>query len=280
MQPKPKKPRRANLKGPGRCIFCGAFGLTHEHIWADWLKDYIPRDQPYHISRKADVSPYETESVSLERKTGDFHSRRVYCVCKACNSGWMSQLQERVRPYLVPMLKGQKITLYKNGQTALCAWVSMMIAVAEYVNRDKVAIPQSDRTFLRERRKPPSHWHIWIGAHRNQTYPIYSHRILEFAEKGEEVPRRARANGQNTHATTICVGEYLLIYAMSSIPARNLVRKWKPPTPVRPYLDQIWPINGRAVTWPPAFGCSDSGLKLLADDFLNRSMRFLRSLDT
>lgn len=280
MQPKLKKPRRANLKGPGRCIFCGAFGLTHEHIWADWLKNYIPRDQPYHTLRKADVDPYETHKISLDRQTGDLHSRRVYCVCKPCNSGWMSRLQMLVRPFLAPMLVGEQTVLHRRAQTTLSAWVAMMIMVAEYVNRDKVAIPQSDRTFLRECQKPPNHWRIWIGAHLNETFPIYTHNILEFAEEGEQVPRRARASGQNTHATTICVGEYLLIHAMSSIPARSIIRRWNLPEPISREMNQIWPVRQSMLTWSPNLRLRDRGIELLADDFLNRAMRFLRSLDT
>jgi hypothetical protein len=274
-----KKPRRANLRGPGHCIFCGAPGLTHEHIWADWLKNYIPRDQPYHTVRKADISPYETEQASVKRQTGDFHSRRIYCVCKPCNTGWMSHLQELVRPYLAPMLLGQTIALHRRAQTTLSAWSAMMIMVAEYVQRDKIAIPQSDRAFLREHKKPPNHWRIWIGAHSNQTFPILTHNMLEFAEKGVQIPARARASGQNTHSTTVCVGEHLLIHAMSSIPARSLVRRWEPPVAIRSGLKQIWAIRDRAVVWPPHLGLKDKGIELLADDFLNRAMRFLRSRD-
>jgi hypothetical protein len=267
--PMTKKPKRANPKEPGRCIFCGQGGLTHEHIYADWLKDYIPREQPYHVMRKADVGPYSNETVELRKQTGDFYGRRVYCVCAPCNNEWMSRLQERVRPIVVPMLTGQAITLHRRAQTTLASWTAMMIMVGEYVNRDKIAIPQSDRAFLMETQKPPSHWRIWIGAHLNETFPAWTHNIFEFANKGEVVSPRARSETQNTHASTICIGKHLLVHAMSSIPARSIIRKWRLPEPVRSGLNQIWPIRDSYVDWSPELRLNDRGMDLLANDFMN-----------
>ena len=40
-------------KPPGRCIFCGKVGLTKEHMWADWLRSYIPRE----LRARAALSP-------------------------------------------------------------------------------------------------------------------------------------------------------------------------------------------------------------------------------
>lgn len=243
------------------------------------MKEFLPRTQQYHIARKADVGAFTDERVELHRRTGDLYSRRVYCVCKPCNTGWMSQMQEKAKPYLVPMLRRQPIVHHRRAQTVLSAWVTMMTMVAEHVYRDKIAIPQCDRDFLRAHRKPPKHWRIWIGAHANQAFPLITHNVLEFAEEGVEVPNRARADGQNTHSTTICIGEHLLFHAMSSIPAYNLVRRWEPPAQFRAYLDQIWPVRDTVIGWPPQFALNDAGLELLADDFLNRANRFLRALD-
>lgn len=38
---KPKK--QPYSKGRAQCIYCGSFkNMTREHIWADWLREYIP----------------------------------------------------------------------------------------------------------------------------------------------------------------------------------------------------------------------------------------------
>jgi hypothetical protein len=153
----------------------------------------------------------------------------------------------------------------------------MMVMVAEHTNRDLVSIPQADRTFLMEHEKPPNHWRIWIGAHLNETFPIFTHHVLDFAEEGAEVPRGARSSGQNTHATTICLGQHLLIHAMSSINAKRIVRRWSLPTPVRRALHQIWPVDATSVRWSPDLRLNDAGIELLADDFFEKAKRLLRS---
>src|SRR5262249_31198261 len=93
------------LRPPGRCIFCNSLGLTREHMWADWLRNYIPRVvQEHHVAVNT-FFPKNPQNA-LRRRTGDPHSTRIKCVCRTCNNGWMSQLQKRAKPYLVPMLKG------------------------------------------------------------------------------------------------------------------------------------------------------------------------------
>lgn len=131
------RPRRANLKPPGKCIFCGGHGLTKEHMWADWLRAYIPRAATEHHTQSK-VVYLEKDETSLHRRTGDPHSRRIRCVCLSCNNGWMSELQEDAKPFLVPMLKGERITLHRRAQTILASWIGMTVIVAEHVDQENV----------------------------------------------------------------------------------------------------------------------------------------------
>jgi hypothetical protein len=135
------KPRRV-------CIFCGRPGLTKEHMWADWLRNYIPRERQEHRVGSTNISLAQHEdSVQdrIERRSGDPHSRRIRCVCRECNNGWMSQLQEAAKPFLVPMLTGQKVALYESGKTTLASWAAMFVMVAEQVDQTKVAISAVER---------------------------------------------------------------------------------------------------------------------------------------
>lgn len=84
-------------KPPGRCIYCGGLGLSKEHIFADWLRDYIPRDATEHSMAVTIQWPHMADT-RLESKTGDTHARRIRKVCVACNGGWMSELQQAAKP--------------------------------------------------------------------------------------------------------------------------------------------------------------------------------------
>jgi hypothetical protein len=155
---------------PGRCISCNSLGLTREHMWADWLRDYIPRERIEHYTAFKTFVPDKAEQT-LKRRTGDPHSTRIKCVCRKCNNEWMGKLQENAKPYLVPMLEGKNISLFRNGQNAIAAWATMMVMVSEYLEKDQgmVAIPSADRHWLYKQHRPPSsRWRIWIGQHRRQ----------------------------------------------------------------------------------------------------------------
>jgi hypothetical protein len=85
----------------------------------------------------------------------------------------MSQLQERAKPYLVPMLRGDSIELHRNGQTAIAAWVAMMVMVAEnmYPETSMVAVSAKDRRWLYSKYQPPSsRWRVWIGQHAREEH--------------------------------------------------------------------------------------------------------------
>jgi hypothetical protein len=195
-------------------------------MWADWLKNYIPRTASYHTTAKTLVHPELEDQTTISKRMGDFYARRIYCVCGRCNNDWMSRLQEETKPFLVPMLEGRATVLHKRAQRFLAAWTAMMVMAAEYAERELIAIPASDRTFLREENKPPEHWHIWIGAHRNQDFPPYSHFVSEFIENETQGSSDGLSEAPNTQTTTICVGDHLVIFAMSSIIGNDLFRRW------------------------------------------------------
>src|SRR5262244_643154 len=107
---------------PRKCIFCEGVPLTGEHMWADWLRAYIPRTMSEHLAGAKFDTPGKPPQIKIRRRTGDPHARKNKCVCGPCNSGWMNDLQKAARPFLVPLLMGQKVSLHRKAQTALATW--------------------------------------------------------------------------------------------------------------------------------------------------------------
>jgi hypothetical protein len=184
---------------PRRCIFCDATGITKEHMWADWLRDYIARPRSRHAIQLETIGLTGDAETIIKEQTGDPHSRRIKCVCGPCNSGWMSGLQGAAKPFLVPALSGQPVTLRRNGQTALAAWTAMFVMVAEHLDLHTVTIPTADRQWLRSNIRPPSHWRIWIGQHSATSHPLFSHNALSF---------RSQRGNRATWNRTSCSLEY------------------------------------------------------------------------
>jgi hypothetical protein len=93
------------------CIFCGATSdITREHIWADWLKEYIAKDIDGYQAATITINQPSVASTVREKKiSGDPRSRKAKCVCGSCNNGWMSQLQERAKPLVLSLIEGCQI---------------------------------------------------------------------------------------------------------------------------------------------------------------------------
>lgn len=230
------------------CIFCGKPGLTREHVWADWLKKYIPKDMTDHSSLFAVVHP--THSDAKRRKQpGDIRSRKLRVVCGACNNGWISRLQERAKPHLLPLIQGDVTAFDVSTQTCLSAWIAMFVMVAEHFNPYTVTTPQAQRTYLWQNGNAPfDNWKIWIGDYQRGdwvghlahfTVPVSSpHHIPEIIDNG--LPR------PNTQTMTFVVGR-LYVHVASS--TTDIFEDWR--LQRTNLLAQIWPIRRNVIGWPP-----------------------------
>ena len=269
-----REPRREE---PGKCVFCGTTGLTKEHMWPDWLRAYIPRTANEH-REGATIVHLDEEEETISRRTGDPHSRRIRCVCRTCNNGWMSRMQETTKQFLVPMLVGDSTSLDRRGQRAVSAWSAMLVMVAEHVQREMIAIPGADRARLRARQMAPPHWRIWIGRHSRREHPLFTHRVLSFVprEEFERLGGPAARVDSNTQTSTICLGKHLLIHVMSSDVAWSIVRRWRLRTEISAGLTQIWPTKTPTVSWPPSRALTDAGIDLVANVFFDKATALVR----
>ncbi len=90
---------------------------------------------------------------------------RINCVCQKCNSTWMSDIENRNKPHMLPMLRDRPITLEPRQQKSLARWAILKAMVLEAADRKHLQFYGQD-----ERRdlKPPSSFlpvgtSVWIG---------------------------------------------------------------------------------------------------------------------
>lgn len=235
------------------CIFYqpGCNRASKEDVWPTWLSQYIPRNLKKYTTMSALVHPTHSD---IERETidGDPRSRRVKFVCRSCNNGWMSVLQNTAKPVLLPLVRGGSATLTQRDKDVLAAWCTMSVMTSDFFYPEKQAIPQADRDYLRANMLPPENgWKIWIGyfsrtnwmAHWvKNSMPISSEEhIPEIAPNG--IPR------PNTQATTLIFGK-LYVHVFSSVHA-DLVAKATIGGRAIGRLVRIWPRLSNTVVWPP-----------------------------
>lgn len=256
----------------GRCIFCGEGKLSKEHIWANWLREYIPRPLEKHKVRSALIMPDDIKE-KVQVRSGDPHSRRIRCVCRGCNNGWMSQLQELAKPVLIPLIKGQATIINRKNARLLAGWASMFVMVAEFMNSEMVAVPAQDRAWLRLHKTPPSHWRIWVGSHECTQISKWNHNVVTLAHGEDEKGAQSYPPVPNTQTSTFLVGDQLLFHVMSSVVGRRLVSRWRHPKGIEAKLPLVWPFKGRAFHWPPAGTLSDTEAYEVAEAFFERVQR-------
>jgi hypothetical protein len=93
-----------------QCIFCLNQANTKEHVWPKWVLAVVDQDRPLR---------FELGSDPEFLFSGEF---KIGCVCGDCNNGWMSRLEDEVKPCLEPMLHGSITPLTRSVQEKLSLW--------------------------------------------------------------------------------------------------------------------------------------------------------------
>ncbi len=259
-------PKRANLKGPGKCIFCGGPGLTKEHIWPQWSYKYVPKSTNTNHLRGVTVSSPSTLQLNngskVKRHNGAVNTIQIRVVCKSrCNNGWMSTLEESVKPILVPLMLGQSNILDPKQQQILAAWYTLKVMVAEFSAPDDVASSQAERDLLMSMQQPPPGWQVWIARQQSPNwrtkYNRYSATLaLRYAD-GEPITTFGKLS-KNAKAVTMGIGE-LLLYAIATPSGLGVQMDENLARPLR----RVWPPSG-AVIWPPSMILTDQGCDAIA----------------
>ncbi len=234
--------------GRRACIFCGGNGMSKEHIWARWMKPYLPKNAPPFSHLKVQVHP--THETRTERKENrSTYSGTVKLVCEQCNNGWMSALQSATKPILIPLMDGVKTALTRKEQSILSSWVSMFVMVAEFQQPDGVAIPDETRRLFKKTQLAPDNWSIWVGIYERQKWngvTVHSTISVSSAKDGIYPSKPDGSPRPNTHATTVVIGK-LYVHVMGSV-FPEFARKQRLDRAGFP-MTRLWPRGVRPFSW-------------------------------
>lgn len=260
------------------CIYCGGSPLTKEHLYAAWLRPYVPvRTLHSHGIEAHNLWRHKPEKT-VSWRAGDSHSRTIRVVCKTCNEGWMSNIQQSAKPYLIPILTNSAARLTRVAQKTLAGWAAMMVMTGEFIDREMIAIPQSERDHLRTTKLPPKGWRIWLASHtEGEGLYLWTHHVMSLTDGPAISAEPDGSRPPNTQTTTICVGQNLFVYAMSGGVAEPIIRRWNFPKTIKPLMLQIWPAAAVSLSWPPARRLATREATFVCNDFLGRVMRSLRT---
>lgn len=231
-----------------QCVFCTNPANSREHIWANWLRNYVPHTQINHVETRIDLDARGGETIAETRVSGDPRSRKLKVVCSACNNGWMSQVQDRAKPHLVRLISGEKFDLPRQARAALSRWAALFTTVQEYIHVDLVSVSQKERECLRTRSTAPANWVVWLGRFVDPDgHSRSSRNAIPVVTREEFVARRGhfehfKYNGQSS---TFLVGP--ILFHTISTPRRL---RFTFPSEVERKLLRIWPTNDQKMPWP------------------------------
>jgi len=155
----PKGPRERRV-----CIFCDQTARSKEHFWPVWMHKELPPSEPDakhdrpHYSYHPSTGPITKGVVG---RPGGVEKLSIRAVCNECNNGWMNQVEERARPHLTKMLKGEAVELSMEDQKNVAQWIALKSIVSEHSNPETAVTPKNDRVAFRETGTIPDYFNIY-----------------------------------------------------------------------------------------------------------------------
>jgi hypothetical protein len=84
-------------------------------VWPAWLLAALSGDERSHVLHASTVNPFR----QWEGAPAALTVRRV---CRACNNGWMSELETLAQPIVTPLVFGESMTLDIEQQISVATW--------------------------------------------------------------------------------------------------------------------------------------------------------------
>jgi hypothetical protein len=234
------------------CIFCGASGVTREHVLGDWAR------------RLAGIVSSASARHTFHRESGDrdvdFSAPPLTwvarVVCADCNNGWMSQVEAAAARVLTPLLRGEAATLGLRDQEAVATWAFKTAHVidAASIGGSGPRFPQSHREWLRERRSPPPLSAAWLTSWPGTTTAWTNHWGFEAVREGETA-----SGNVNAYGATVALGPIVVrVYGATEEPlGPQYIQE------PRDGVFQVWPADA-GLQWLPRFWLSAEELEAFA----------------
>lgn len=267
---KQSKTKRAN-----ECAFCGPTPepLSVEDIWPRWLST--------HLRRSRNVKHFYQQLIrnrgSAEKGRGQRVKLEAPIVCRDCNNTWMSEMENLVKPLLVPLIANpsKRQTLSDVDCLTIASWATLKAILMDHLS---VHTFGTEPFFSTEQRKnfkatcePPFGVGIFVGRleTKRPQRPTGDVQTLYYSEFKSESQKHLRAYvftfSVNEVAVQVCAVKSIV--ARGRLPRRMRFVQQPMPGTWPDYVPPIWPEVPRTLQWPPARQLGSLGFDFLAHRF-------------
>jgi hypothetical protein len=173
-------------------------------------------------------------------------------VCKNCNTGWMSDLENRVKPIIERFFFDDEVSLERCSQTTLAIWICKNAMVYETLrHKTPWFYTSQERKSIRELYLLPPLTSIWIAKCVGYTGLYCSASDMS----GNVVETLNTAKGFVTTMGFGPIAIQILNTKLSKSISQNItITPNLQPGPWDQITIQIWPIGADIVTWPNEIG--------------------------
>ena len=242
-------------RAPGKCIFCGGGRLCREHVWPQWADDLLPKSTEHGQSSMTFHLDSAPEVGRQYSRQGSVTGVKLRVVCRTCNSGWMSQLEEGARQEVTALITGARLQMTTDRLDRLTAWVVLKLMVSDASPFGTPIFEQAEREAFYQNRTIPENLTVQVYRCGHFTWQNGYFATDSVATNPPAIPPVGMKN--NLKNFVLCLGEAMVhaVYArhVSCVAGQNHGLSCA----VLPRLDGEW-------TWPPQQRLSEEQAAALA----------------
>jgi hypothetical protein len=178
----------------------------------------------------------------------------------------MNRLEQKVRPVLTPLIRGEQIILIPEMRQTLAEWAAMKFIVMEHHDPSDFVTPERDRVALKEKMEIPTFFKIWMfrcgtgGWEAGYSRSSFTVSLSDKFSFG--------FHGKNTQSITWGLGDLLFHHTATTVPMLH----FDLPESVKTYGVQLWPPMNGNISWPVARRFNFDEARRLSDS-VNSRMR-------
>ncbi len=234
-------------KAPRICLFCGKRGdMSKEHVFSKWISKYLPDPALNHKVTSSDDSwlPEHMRRTPLNKTVaGATGSRTFKIVCRTCNNGWMSDMEQLIEPLLARGFEGGKIDLDVDQQSLLARWIEKTAMVRdEGSSMMPVSTDEQRRALMKSIGADPL-TKVYLGTFQDAKGPLrWRHHPHSGGYRDD--------NGPDVRQDSVVIGPWIFHVFSSHLPEAIERFGVKLDNCTGDFLKQIWPIVDPIVHWP------------------------------
>jgi hypothetical protein len=143
------------------------------------MRHAFPHPKKIAKTRGKDLDEYR--ATFRDGRTGQREKATV--LCEVCNTRWLSQVENRVRPKLLPWMSGVHGPLSVADQQLIAFWATKTALMAQfaYEPASRVIPKRYYRALHGARDHPPDGMYVWIGTTPNR-FPGIEYRQRDITE--------------------------------------------------------------------------------------------------